>query len=162
MEIKWPRHIFSYEEFYILERPQRRKELQKHQKKRKRKIDLWSWKRRHSTKQLIANSERGTSWLGFHTFSGQNYTIPWTMFQFSMRPICPPSKACSYYPVWIHSSAEGNVRWCWILPEYCTPGKQWLSRNYPPPFCVLENSLLQRTVLPHTTKAKLTVTPCNL
>ena len=30
-------------------------------------------------------------------------------------------------------SPEGNLRQCWTSSEFCTPGKQKLSRNYPSP-----------------------------
>lgn len=49
-----------------------------------------------------------------------------------------------------------------MLTNFCIPGKQGLSRNQPPPFCVLENSLLQRASLPHRTEIKLPMTPCIL
>lgn len=81
----------------------------------------------------------------------QNYAIPWTMFQFSMRPFCSPTKACSYYPEWIYSWLERTLRQCTTLPEFCTPGKQGLSRNYPPHptlFCSRKQLTTKEPLLP--------------
>lgn len=130
--IKWWRHILSHEEFCILERQARRKELQRHQKRqRKTALSIVKQIQYKATDSQFKGSNKLTRLPDFLQ-DHQNYAI--LMFQFSMRPFCSPTKAYNYYPVWIFSSPEGTLRQCWTLHESCTPGKQNWQKNYPSPF----------------------------